>query len=240
MKEIMKNGLSFWGRMVIVTVMCIFLCMSMSVLATAIFTDNIGYEAYGVKEGQEESVFLYKHFNADGEDTKKAEYEEQGYTVTTNSIRSELKGGGNATFLVVTQLFNTLLTVSFIYPNLWQLGAKDSNLVKFKHKNEDKFKGLKIGLVGSVPAVLLWVALFVCKYVKPDLPTALYRFLNCSNYSFIYAVCKNATVGELSIVQLMVLLLLIFIFPLVAYGAYLLGYKDISLGERFIYKKTKN
>lgn len=239
MKEIFKNGAMLWLRTIIVTLMCVFLCMSMSVLATALFTENIGYEAQVYKEGSEKPEFTYTHYDADGEDTKKAEYEEQGYIVSTQSIRSTLSGSGNVTFLVVTQLFNTLLTISFVYPNLWQLGAKDSNLVRFKHKVEDKFKGLKIGLLGSVPAFLMWIAFVVCKYAVPHLPSALYRFLNSSSYSFIYAICKDSTVGELSVLKLILLLLPLMIIPLTAFGAYLLGYKDISLGERFIYKKSK-
>ncbi len=237
MKEIIKNGVALWLRSIVVVIMCIFLCMSMTVLSTALFADEVGYYATAVKEKEEtiEYEFLY----ADGkEDAKKAELEADGYEVSI-SKKKVMTNGGNIAFLVITQIFCILLSISFVYPNLWSLGAKDSNLVRFKHKKEDILKGLKIGVVGSIPALLMWVGLIVCKFAAKSLPTALYKFLNCNNFSFIYAICRDETVGELSFLQLALLLLPLTIIPATAFGAYLLGYKDISLGERFIYKKNK-
>ena len=243
MKEIIKNGALLWLRTIVVTVMCLIICVSMSVLVSAGFSEDLGYYAYGQKEDSDESELLYTYYKADGEDTKKAGYEADGYTVTTQKI-SRRSNTGNIVFLTVSQIFCTLLTVAFVYPNLWQLGAKDSNLVKFKHKVSDPLKGLKIGLVGTIPSFLLFGGFFACKFAYPKLPYAIYRFLNCTNYSFVYLIGgegsnPQVTVGETEIWRFILLFLLLLIIPAVAFGAYLLGFKDISLGERFIYKNVK-
>ena len=163
MKEVTKLGLKQFLRLILINVMCFFVVISFSVLSTAAFTKNIGYTAYGTSSESSEPEELYTYYYADGEDTKKQEYTDRGYTVSESKIRSTLSGTGNAVFLTVSQIFCLLILISFIYPNLWQLGTKDSNLVKFKHEKEDRLKGVKVGAVSVIPLYLGLIALAVFK-----------------------------------------------------------------------------
>lgn len=241
MSEIIKKGASLFGRIVVINIMCFFVVISMSVLCTAAFTQNIGYTAYGVKEDNEEPKELYKYYNSEGEDLKKAEYEALGYKITTQKIRSQMSDTGNAVFLWVSQLFCISILIAFIYPSLWHLGTKDSNLVHFKHKKEDVLKGLKIGGVAVIPPVLLWIAMVALSgSVFKNFPVVGYKFLNSSYYSIIQAISGKAVyVSELSVVQFILLFLVLMIVPAVSTAAYLLGYKNISLSERLIYNKNR-
>ena len=241
MKECFKNGLSLFGRLLVVGIMCFFVCISIDVLCTAAFTEKAGYEAYGYKDGDKEKQKLYTYYYKDGDDTKKVQYEKEGYTVETTTFRSAMSKKGNRVFLISSQIICTVILAAFVYPSIWQLGTKDSNLVRFKHKREDIFKGLKIGFIGSVPAFILTAALIVCSLgTFKSLPIALYRFLNCYNFSFIeWIAAGKVTAGELNILQYVLLVIIQLIVPAVAFGAYLLGYKDISLSEKLIYKKNK-
>ncbi len=237
MKELIKNSVSLFGRTIIIDIMCFFLVISLSVLITAAFSENIGYKAIGTSSEAEQGVELYEHYYKDGEDLKRAEYEENGYTIQESKIRSSVTKTGNTVFLVVSGLFCTILLVCFIYPKFWEMGTKDSNLVHFKHKQEDKFKGLKAGLIAIIPSLILLV---VMAFVLPNTQTALYKFLNCSVYTFAELIIGSAkTFKDINILQFLGLAVLKAFVPLTAYAAYLLGYKNISLGEKFIYKKTK-
>lgn len=237
MKEIIKNSLSLFGRTITIDIMCFFLVISLSVLITAAFSENIGYIALGTTSENEQSVELYRHYYEDGDDTKRAEYEEDGYIITESKIRSKVSKTGNAVFLTVSGIFCTILLVSFIYPKFWQMGTKDSNLVHFKHKKADKFKGLKCGIIAIIPGLIL---LIVMTFVTPNAQTALYKFLNCSVYTFAELIIgSDLTFKEIGILQFLGLALLKALIPLTAYAAYLLGYKNISLSEKFIYKKNK-
>ncbi len=242
MKEIFKSGLSLFGRLIIVNIMCFFMVISINVLVTAAFTQNIGYTAYGTSSDSSEQVELYTHYDKDGEDTKLKEYEDKGYTITKSNIRSQLSGTGYTVFHVVAQLFCIALLASFIYPNFWQMGTKDSNLVQFKHKKEDKLKGLKGGLVAIIPSLLVLAFITATKSgISAKFPVVLLKFLFSSYYSLIeLTIGKVATLGELSVLQILPVFLMQLFVPLVAFIAYLLGYKNISLGEKLIYKKNKN
>ena len=52
MSQLIRRGAALFGRIVLVTVMSLFICVSMSVLCTAGFTQKIGYEVYGYQEKQ--------------------------------------------------------------------------------------------------------------------------------------------------------------------------------------------
>lgn len=239
MNEIFKKGSVLFLKLLVAGIMCFFVIMSFSVLATAAFTENIGYKAYGTSAEGGESLELYTHYYSDGEDTLKAEYEDRGYTVTESSIRSEISGTGNAVFQTVVQIFCLLITLSFVYPDLWHIGTTDSNLVKFKHKAEDKLKGLKIGLIAVIPQYLLLICAAIAKFgLSSKLPAALLKFANASFYTFIQLIIGNAaTLGELSAFRFALLWLLPLIIPAAACGSYYLGYRNISIGEKIVYKK---
>lgn len=239
MKEILKGGGKLFLRTVIVNIMCFFIVISFSVLTTAAFSKNIGYKAYGTTSGSTEQTELYTYYYEDGDDTQKSAYEEDGYTVSTVSIRSEISKSGNILYLVISQLFCILILCGFIYPNFWHDGTNDSNLVKFKHKREDKFKGVKIGAVAAIPNYLALIFLVIAKLgALPDFPMVLYKFLNSSVYSFIEVILGGAVaVSNLDLWRLLLLFLLPLIIPAIAGVSYILGYKNISVGENLVYKK---
>ena len=237
MKELIKNSLSLFGRTIVIDIMCFFLVISLSVLITAAFSENIGYRAIGTSSENTEGTVLYEHYYKDGDDLKRAEYEENGYTIQESKIRSEVSKTGNVFYHVLTGLFCTVLLICFIYPKFWEMGTKDSNLVHFKHKKEDKLKGLKAGLIAIIPS---FIVLVVFTFVLPNTQTALYKFLNCGVFTFAELIIGSAvTFKDINILQFLGLALLKAFIPLSAYAAYLLGYKNISLSEKFIYKKTK-
>ena len=239
MKEILKGGGKLFLKTIVINLMCFLIVISFSVLSTAAFTKNIGYTAYGTTSDSSEPTELYTYYYEDGEDTQKSAYEEEGYTVSTNSIRSGLSKSGNALFLIISQVFAFSLFCGFIYPEIWHNGTTDSNLVKFKHKNEDKLKGFKIGAVAAVPNYLFLVFLVIAKLgVFPSFPVALYKFLNSSVYSFIQVIIGSViTVSELSAWRLALLFILPLLIPVVSGISYILGYNNISIGEKLVYKK---
>ncbi len=241
MKEIFKSGCTLFFKTIATNIMCLFLVMSFTMIFNGIFTENIGYHALGTTAENEQSVELYTHYYADGDDTKLAEYEAQGYTVSTIEIRSELSKGKSIGLDVITQIFCFLLLYTFIYPNLWHIGTKDSNLVNFKHKKEDLLKGLKIGLIASAPSIIfmLLLTLLPIKFAT-HFPVSIYKLCNSSLYSFIsLATGGNTTMGALSLLQVVSLFFILLIPVAICTLAYLLGAKNISISEKFIYKKNK-
>lgn len=242
MSEILKVGFKIFGKLIIIILICNFICLSTQMLSTSLFCDTIGYSVYGYEGDNEEDLhFLYEYYYEDGEDTKLNEYNDSEYTLQRRSIRTKMSTIGKTAFLLVSQVICVIITVAFLYKPLWNLGVKDSNSVKFKHTKEDKLKGLKIGLVATVPSILFYIFFIFCGIsIAPDMPTVIYTWLNCHVFSFLTLVFDSfPTAGSLGILQYLLLFILQFIIPLFAMGCYLLGYKNIDIAEKVVYEKNE-
>ena len=239
MKQIISSAMSISARQIVVAIMNLFVCIALLMFATLIFTEADGYYAVVTKEGESEPVEEYSYSFSKGEDTKKAEYENKGYTVSTVKTRNEMSAGEQIALSIICQIFATANVTAFVYPYIWRMGSEDSNLVKFKHRNEDKLKGAKIGAVAAfVPFVFL---VLVFAFFGKLLKTATLAIIFPSFYGFFKIISVNALwVSDLKLWQMLLMAASIFTVPLISHIAYTLGYKNISLGEKFVYKDKEN
>lgn len=144
---------------------------------------------------------------------------------------------------VVALLFQLMLFFTLIYANIWKIGNQDLNAVKFKRKEEDKLRGLKIGLIAAIPSALSYVLLLVEKAVGFwSGYTALYRLGHLSLYPLItwaFGTNVSNTVAGVGWGGIALAAVPVVIMPLVAAVSYRIGYADILLGEKIVYKKKK-
>lgn len=126
-----------------------------------------------------------------------------------------------------------------MYSPVYELGFKESNLVRFKHAEQDLLRGLKIGIIADGFFILTYIGLIIAKFAAPDMPISIYKLVNSYAYSIIEVIGGNAKVGELSLIKVALLALPLLIVPAIATVGYILGYKGISISEKLIYKKTK-
>ncbi len=238
MKEILLKSLKLYGKCAVGCVMCFFLVITLNVIEVALFTDVIGYKAYGVKDGAEQ-VELYTHYNKDGEDTKKQEYIDQGYEISEIDIRSQVSKKTATIWNVISQIFLLFMMGVFVYNELWNLGFKDTNAVRIGLKEENKFKGLQIGALTALPSIILFTVLLIGKNTfAKSVSVALFAFLNSHLYEAIIMITNNGGyVSELQLPHILAIYAMLLFIPLIAYGAYILGYKSILVSEKLIYKK---
>jgi len=239
MKEILLKSLKLYGQLIVAGLMCFMLVITFNVLATGFFTKNIGYKVYGTPKGEEAQVELYTHYTADGEDLKKQEYIDKGYTLNEVAIRSEIEKSTGIIWDCITEVFLLFMAGVFVYNSIWNIGFKDYNLVHIGAKPEDKLKGLKIGAIVTIPSFILLTALTIGKMsFAKGVSVALYGFLNPHLYEAIYMITGGGVYfSELSALQIIAFYAMLGFVPLVAHIAYTLGYKSILVSEKFIYKK---
>lgn len=246
--NVLKKGLKLSGSLIVAAIISVFLCISINVITSAIFTYEIGYKAYVYETSEStepiaEYEYLYNDTDGDGKDDgtdiKKNEYEEKDYVVTLVKQRSTLSGSGKAVFLIVTQLLSMMMVIAFASNDPYKQGFKDSNLVKIGHEKRDVLKGLKIGLIGNIPFFAITILMIVLSAgTAPAFRTVWYAFLNGHFYSFIIGITQGVlTVGEIAAGQYVALVLLQFIVPIISCIAYILGLKEINISEKLVYKK---
>lgn len=144
---------------------------------------------------------------------------------------------------VVSLLLQGMLLIAFVYGDLWRQGDKDANAVHFGRMEEDRLRGLKVGLIAAIPSVLSFVVL-VAEKLLGFFPAyaGLYRLFHLSLYPIIvWAFGANVTATAAGIGWGGILLagLPVLVVPVVALLAYELGYRQIILTEKLVYKNKK-
>lgn len=238
--ELLKKSFKLYGLMIVASFMCFILVMSFNVMGTVFFTNEIGYTMYGSEKEGEELKELYVHYYEDGEDEKKQEYVDKGYKLSQLVIRSQIDKKTGMIYDIVTQVFLIFMAGVFVYNNLWNLGNKDKNAVKHNREKEDLLKGLKVGSIVMTPSVILLTVLTIGKNTfAKNLSIALFAFLNTHLYEGIILISGGGGLfSELAVWQIVCYYALFLIMPAIATVAYILGYKDVIVSEKIVFKKN--
>lgn len=244
MKEILKNAASLLGYVLLAGFMCIICYMSMKMIFNFVFTDTIGYKVTGSLEGSEEREELYTFYYEDGktdeDDTQWAEYEAKGYTLYKYAERTKLTKNQTASMAIITQIMCILFAGSFVFEILVKRGYKDGTLVRSGNKKADKFKGLKIGLIACIPALITYVLFLVFASANKGTAIEIYMIANSCFWPLLDLTLDSVkTAGDIAFWQFLVMFLLQLVIPLAAHISYFIGYKDYQFLSKIIYKKKK-
>lgn len=233
MKDMFKDSAKFFGRTVLVSLLCFFIVISIMVITVGFFAVPAGYYVTGTKDGKQEN--LYTYYSADGEDTKYAIYEEQGYTLEKTEIKL-VPESTERTSLIIAQFFCLAILFSFTYPHFWDRGYKDRNLAQTGNIKGDKLKGLYVGLLAIAP----WGALLLALHKVQGLTIALFMFVCPIFYPIITIMTRgNIYYSQLSNLMLLGVVACLFVIPLFSWLGYYLGFKDFSITEKITFVKTK-
>lgn len=95
------------------------------------------------------------------------------------TIRSTMPVGAEIALNVLSSILMLLLLASFPYSIVWSKGDRDKNSVNFGHMQEDKLRGLKVGLMAAIPSAIGYIVLVLSKLgVCFPKYIFLYRFAN--------------------------------------------------------------
>lgn len=235
-------ALKLWLRLLLAGVMCFIVYVSMIMLGNAFFSTEVGYqivEVTGTGEKAETTVigeYRYKE-NELPSDHKKPELAENQRILTLREMTPQ----GTTVLHVITQIGLLFLVGTFAYGALWELGDKDDNRVRYNGITYDKWRGLKVGLLTTVPAAVVYAVLLLCRFsILPESIAAFYRFLNTPYLPYInWLFPATQELSEIPVKNILLISLTLLPIPLVSCGAYLLGYNHFSAAEHITYKSAK-
>lgn len=214
--------------------------LSFIAIFTLPLTHAVGYDAYIADETTGHSRKVYTHYYADGEDTKKAQYESQGLTVYTAELRSELTGFGAALVFTAAQLTSFCLFIALVPSRLYRLGAKDAE----SRKKLSTWRWLAPTLFPIAISLTGYILLLMNKLQWiGNYGLSLYRYTNYHLYGFLRILLGTGNDGS----QIGWISVLLAIFPVVltifVCGLlYQFGYRNIhplsALKNRIKYKRN--
>ncbi len=143
---------------------------------------------------------------------------------------------------LVALIIQAFLFCAIIYAEVWTQGDKDGARVQFGGKaTGDPHLGLKQGLLASIPAFVSFVLLIVEKAVGfwPQY-IMVYRAAHLALYPvLVWSIGTRWDVpaADISWVGIILTLIPILAMPLVAWVSYYIGYRQINIGKKLMYKK---
>lgn len=128
-----------------------------------------------------------------------------------------------------------LLSGSSLYGFLWNQGDKEANYIQFKHMEEEKYKGFKVGAFVMILYIALDIVLALCVFDVVNFEfLRAFRIINAPLYGFMKLV--NAGL-EITASEYVFMALMPFVYLLLCGFGYELGVRHISIKERLVYKQ---
>lgn len=134
---------------------------------------------------------------------------------------------GQALIAVVSIFFY----LSFVYSGAWNQGFKDANYVKFGHIVENKNRGLLCGALAMIPNVIVALVYYIGRYAIGGLT---FTYINVGTRLYFLPLLVPFDLWLESFPPL-VAIAAVAMLP-AAFLGYRLGYADLSILERLIYK----
>lgn len=230
-----RLALKVYGRTVLALVMSVIVYVSLFFLFNAFSTRSIGYQLYEKVEGGNPVAIGEPYYYQEGEGpVPDIELEDnQTYVI----LRSELEGGMLLAFNGITQVFMLILLFSFPYLLMKDRGEKDRNLTRFEHKKANIWRGVKVGLIAAIPSAVVYLAA-VSSPLWASNVTQILSVYRLANYPYTplleWLMPQKDGLTVLGGIGGLVIWALV---PAVCGLAYQLGYRNVHIMERIIYKK---
>ena len=234
--SIIKTSFNVWIRLLFASIMCFIVWFSIDAMGVGFFSEVTGYQIYEYDENGENPRLIVSHTYTDGEDRSQEIDLKENQKIL--AIR-EMSQGEKATIGIVSSIFTLLIFGVFPYNFLWNMGNHDENFVHLKRMQKDIHFGLKAGAVASVPSAILYLLLIFGKFgIVPGVIIKYHRLINAPFIPYIDAIeAGAASADELSIGSLLAVGAILLFVPAVCWLGYYLGYRQISIRDKIIYKK---
>lgn len=151
----------------------------------------------------------------------------------------------NVAYQVVITLFGLLIYWAIVSTTAWKMGNQDLNRVHFKHMEYDPWRGTKIGLFAMIPIFLIDLLLILSHFINMGIVTTYglvaFRLTNPHVMIFINMIIGSGPkeVSDVAVWRLLLSCLLTLCLLVSVITGYILGYKDVVLADKLIYKKKK-
>lgn len=234
--SVLKTAITVWLRLLFASLMCFIVWVSIDAMGLSFLGDVTGYEIYAYDENGENPQLVVSHTYAEGEDrSQEIEVEDNQALIYLRTMSP----AEDAAIGILSSVFTLLIFALFPYNVLWNMGSHDENYVQLGRMEKDIHFGLKVGAVASTPSAVMYLLLILGKLgVVSGVILKWHRLINTPFIPYIDAVEMGAnTATELSIGSLLAVGATLLFVPFVCWLGYYLGYRQISIREKMVYKK---
>lgn len=235
----LKPGFKVFLKFLICFFLAIMTFFSFVFIFSQVSTEEIGYKLFTYNEQTERYEYSYDFFYSDGEDEQLNELKKNGTKYELVKIRSEFKGATYNITMSIAQIFVLTAFCFMIYGSMYHRGDSDYNKVSFNRMSPNIWYGFKVGLLTGSPLLIVYIGLILSKLgIITDKFIGVFRTANYYLYFIVKLKIGDATLtSQLSWIRIILCGITVFIVPLVCELFYYMGYRQINIIEKIVYKK---
>lgn len=236
-KKTLSIAVKVFIRLLLASVLCAILYVSMNVISTAFFSNIVGYQIFEQNENGEVNMVV-EHYYQSGDPIQTADTIELADNQMFSAIRV-VPPGAQKTMNVISQVLMLIVLGVFPYHILWEFGNRDDTNVRYRGQRPDPLRGAKIGLLAISPFAVSLVVLLLSKYIVPlGNYLAIYRVTAFPYLPYVnWLLGDAASAAAVSIWRLLLLIPTLFFVPLVCSVAYRMGGRQFSIAEFITFSK---
>ena len=247
----MQKSISAFGgllllRAAIASLLAMIVYMSVAFVFTSIGTREIGFTAYREENGTLVRLDDYYFDDLDELQAKAQEIqnsktvdEETGKEIVykTQSIRSEMPRWMKVVSFIIAEVCMIGMYTSMLYVTAWEDGNKSRTQVRHENGKEEPLRGLKAGLIASIPCAIAWLVLLLSRCF-PLLPNfgGTVKWFFIPYFPIVASAIPTAAAADVAWWVFPMLLALAAVKPLTCHFAYRMGYADRTLKAILLYK----
>ena len=147
----------------------------------------------------------------------------------------------NVWIRALIQLCQLALVIGITYSFFYKIGESDIVLISTGHKVKNIFRGFIISSASCIPTYLFGILLICERFGAVSMNIYnYYKLVNSPFFPFLYTVMPtDMKIMELSNLDFVMALSVLFIIPLIALFSYMIGLSRFSFRELIFYKKIK-
>ncbi len=234
-----KPGLKIFFKLIICIFLSVITFFSFIFIFSQTATEKIGYKVFIYDEKEESYKYSYEHLFEDGVDVRLDALNDKKIDYQKVDVRSDFVGFEYYFTMTISQLFVLAAFVATLSGQMYRQGDSDRNKVSFNRMKPNIWYGFKVGMLTGGILMVVYILLLLSRFgIIADEFLGAFVFANYHLFFIIKLIIGSATLtSELSVLSLILCGLTVFVVPLSCELFYYLGYKQINLIEKIVYKK---
>ncbi|MDO4743203.1 MAG: hypothetical protein Q4B04_04120 [bacterium] len=195
-------------------------------------TQITGYTVYEQQENGK-SKLVSEITLAEGQTGSDIELEENQIKI---QVRSEMSTVEKIITKVITQAILLIIFYMAVFMKSGDIGRKQRFLEICNQCDVDKWLGLKIGLMASIPSALMYIVLVVCKFLSVNFLN-IFKVYHSAFRPLVDWICNESNnINDVSILTVFLMIIPTILMPVISQLAYLYGYTNGQATQKIIYK----
>lgn len=234
-----KPGLKIFLKLLICIFLSVMTFFSLIFIFSQTSTEKIGYQIYVYNAEEGSYKYSYDHLFANGDDLRLEELNQNNIDYQKVDIRSDFDGFEYYFTMAISQLFVLAAFFAIMSGQMYRKGDSDRNKVSFNRIKPNMWYGFKVGMLAGTVLLIIYILLILSRFgIITDEFLGIFVFANYHLFFIIKLIVGSATLtSQLDAFALILCGLTVFVVPLTCELFYFLGYKQINLIERIVYKK---